>query len=720
MARGLLAFSVPAVGLAAAWGLLEEPARWWQVAVCAALGAAVLAVPGTRRRLAAAVLVLVAASCAVVQAPPRRAIAVLGDGLRRAAEVGSPFAPADEVALAALVLVALVALSLATALAIAARRPLAVAAIAVGGIGYPATLHARATLLLGVLAGTAALWPLVVLSARGRRPLAVGLAFAGAAVASSVAVAHAGFAPERASLAWQGWSPFGSAASSGAIRTIWDSNYSGITFPSKPTVVLRIHAPKRLLYWRASTLDVFTDDRWLESLRPIEIGAGRGLLPPDTLLPSVRGPLVRQHVTVEGYVDERLPAVAQPVAIDAPLRIFYLSGGVMFAPDGIGRRTKYTVWSHAPRPTPAELAAAGTEYPPAAARYLELGRTRFPAFGAAGADPDRAERFDPERHPELSDYLPLWQKARSLTRRSRSPYEATIAIENWLRATGGFGYTETPPQPPAGVPPLVDFATRAKLGYCQHYAGTMAVMLRSLGIPSRVAVGFTSGRWVDGEWVVTDHQAHAWVEAWFPGYGWLPFDPTPGRGTLSASYTVASDSADAVRALGTGRFLQPDGASGSPPTPGVGTEPATGGAREGRGYWPLQLGGSLLVLLGLLVAAPVVKLARRRRRLSVSDPRRLAAGVRSDLVDALRDHGVDVPPTASLPHLRNELLRLRVDARALEAAAIEARYGRLETAEAAAMVLPELLKQVRTSLRRRRGTLASVRAAYALRSLRRA
>ena len=83
----------------------------------------------------------------------------------------------------------------------------------------------------------------------------------------------------------------------------------------------------------------------------------------------------------------------------------------------------------------------------------------------------------------------------------------------------------------------------------------MALMLRMIGIPARVAVGFTAGTWKGGVWTVTDHQAHAWVEAWFAGHGWLAFDPTPGRGILSAVYTLASDSADAVAALGTGRFL---------------------------------------------------------------------------------------------------------------------------------------------------------------------
>ena len=153
------------------------------------------------------------------------------------------------------------------------------------------------------------------------------------------------------------------------------------------------------------------------------------------------------------------------------------------------------------------------------------------------------------------------------SQRAESPYEATLTIERWLRSDGGFTYDEHPPAP-AALPPLVDFVERTKLGYCQHFAGSMALMLRYLGIPARVAVGFTSGTWKDGTWTVTDHDAHAWVEAWFSGYGWLTFDPTPGRGTLSATYTNASDSADAIRALGTGRFLGA-GLTGVPAPPGA-------------------------------------------------------------------------------------------------------------------------------------------------------
>src|ERR671938_1288364 len=120
---------------------------------------------------------------------------------------------------------------------------------------------------------------------------------------------------------------------------------------------------------------------------------------------------------------------------------------------------------------------------------------------------------------------------------------------SWLRRSGGFVYDETPPLRP-NMPPLVAFVTQTRAVYCQHFAGAMALMLRYIGIPARVAAGFVSGTYDNGTWKITDHDAHAWVEVWFPRYGWLPFDPTPGRGYLSAAYSVSSPEFRARSALG--------------------------------------------------------------------------------------------------------------------------------------------------------------------------
>ena len=227
---------------------------------------------------------------------------------------------------------------------------------------------------------------------------------------------------------------------------------------------------------------------------------------------------------------------AQPVALDGPQlgNVFRLSDGIVrVAGTASASGQRYTVWSYAPRPEPAQLARVEAAYPATLDRFLDLGRTRVEPFGAAGRDARVDALFDDERYVALWPYEQLWDEARRLRAGARTPYGAVVAIETWLRTTGGFAYDESPPatRRPAAARAL---RRRGQGGYCQHFAGAMALMLRFLGIPARVAAGFTSGKPEDGGWTVTDHNAHAWVEVWFPDYGWLAFDPTPGRGTLAA------------------------------------------------------------------------------------------------------------------------------------------------------------------------------------------
>jgi len=320
--------------------------------------------------------------------------------------------------------------------------------------------------------------------------------------------------------------------------------------------------------------------------------------------------------------------------------------------------------------------------------------------------------FRSELYQPLWPYRGVWRQAQRLAATARTPYEATVAVERWLRSDGGFTYAERPPQP-LGLPPLADFVERSKQGYCQQFAGTMALMLRLLGVPARVAVGFTSGSWDEGVWTVTDHEAHAWVEVWFAGVGWLPFDPTPGRGTLSASYTLASDSADAVAALGTGRFLDFTGQGGSAgaPAPVTRLVPAQDGV-----VWPYlvaaALSGALLCLLG------IVKWVRRRVRYATREPRLLAGAARAEVVDFLRDQGVVLRPHAGTRELRAAFERLGVAAGAFADSFDRARYGPLDrnAAEQARRDARALL----CALRRRLGPGRRLRGYLTLRSLRRA
>ncbi|MGL6279041.1 MAG: transglutaminaseTgpA domain-containing protein, partial [Gaiella sp.] len=635
-------------------------------------------------------------------------------------DVPSPYDPALLPALHDLVLVATVAAGIVVALAVAARRPRLAGACAAVAVAWPTTLSGADPLRWGTIALVAALWPSVSLGAGGRRALAGACAAGAVLVAGTLVVVDAGAAPSDARVDWKGWNPLSDRGTQVGVRYVWDASYGGIQFPREPTVVLRVEGPRRAMYWRASTLDTFAGDRWIENLYPRQI-APPGRLPDDPLLPAAaRRPSgwLAQEIEIAALDDDRVIGAAQPMRIEAPFeRTYYLSGGVMAANRRLGRGESYTVWSYAPAPTPGELAASPARYPSDTARYLELGRARLPSFGTRDRDATVERVLRDDRYPDLAPYAPLWRQARRLAAGTGAPYVATLAIERWLRREGGFVYDERPVAPPAGTPALVHFATVGRAGYCQHYAGTMALMLRLLGIPARVAVGFSSGERVDDAWVVTDYDAHAWVEVWLAGHGWLPFDPTPGRGTLSAPYTLASDSADAVRALGTGRFLdfepEPlDGAASSPRVP----RPLSQG--EATSPWLLATAALALLTGTSALAIGGTKSARRRRRLAGSDPRRVADGVRLELADVLRDHGSDVPRDAPVADLGREAQRLLgVGVERLVATTEAARYASPAQAAGAAPASRRELLLVLRAARKRVGLRRHLGARVRVRSL---
>ncbi|MGA2858870.1 MAG: DUF3488 and transglutaminase-like domain-containing protein [Candidatus Sulfotelmatobacter sp.] len=162
--------------------------------------------------------------------------------------------------------------------------------------------------------------------------------------------------------------------------------------------------------------------------------------------------------------------------------------------------SRYEAYSDIAAPSPAELRTAGRNYPPQVTEiYL-----RLPAL-------------DP-RVPRL---------AAQIARPERNDFDKASAIENYLRTH--FDYTLELPRT-APQDPVANFLFERKRGHCEYFASSMAVMLRTLGIPSRVVNGFRSDEFNDltGNYVIRAKDAHAWVEAYFPGYGWRTFDPTPG------------------------------------------------------------------------------------------------------------------------------------------------------------------------------------------------
>ena len=175
------------------------------------------------------------------------------------------------------------------------------------------------------------------------------------------------------------------------------------------------------------------------------------------------------------------------------------SSGVIYDFDSQHPLGRYEADSDIAVPSREELRMAGRSYPaPLAAMYLRL----------------------PALDPRVS------RLAAQITSSAGNEFDKAAAVENYLKTR--FGYTlELPPS--AVKDPIANFLFERKQGHCEYFASAMAVMLRTLGIPSRVITGFRSDEFNDltANYVVRAKDAHAWVEAYFPGSGWHTFDPTP-------------------------------------------------------------------------------------------------------------------------------------------------------------------------------------------------
>jgi hypothetical protein len=231
-----------------------------------------------------------------------------------------------------------------------------------------------------------------------------------------------------------------------------------------------------------------------------------------------------------------------------------------------------------------------------------------------------------------------------------------------------------------------------------------------------VAVGFTSGTRTDGAWVVTDHDAHAWVEVWFAGEGWVPFDPTPGRGTLGGDYSFASGSREAVAALRRGELTAevPPRRSRVPDVSDLGV---TSQVRSDRAPWLVGIG--LLLALVWMLGVGLGKAVRRRFRYLSRDPRRVASASRQELEGFLRDQGAAVEPNATLADLQRAVREeLALDGGAFATAVARARYGPPDTVASGARTARVELRRLLRSARRDLSIWARLRGFVSLRSLR--
>jgi transglutaminase-like putative cysteine protease len=386
--------------------------------------------------------------------------------------------------------------------------------------------------------------------------------------------------------------PFGIGAGSSQAATIGSVGYSELVKPgsqltakSKTVMLVTGDSPTYYPYWRGIALAGWDGIQWYElpstenvPVRQQPLLAPHATLPRDDLPAGARLQVLHNTFHVLVPTDQTLSTVfsaGEIISVDnqpSSIRGIMTSvpapalGSVPALVNVAGDKTatasfdtvdririarrlqppyNYSITEAIPNVDVADLQAAGTDYPSWLAPYILL---------------YQPQRLDAAHEPQDAKISALAQTIVHNAGAS-TPYDQAKAIELWFIAKGtGFSYTLTPPKAPPGVRPLDNFLFNSKKGFCQDFSTAMNVMLRTLGIPSRQMSGFSQGVLDEKtrQYFVNAVQAHSWVEVFFPGYGWIPFEPTPDgtnapinrpqtRDQLSASAPASTDASPGIR-----------------------------------------------------------------------------------------------------------------------------------------------------------------------------
>ncbi len=417
--------------------------------------------------------------------------------------------------------------------------------------------------------------------------------------------------------------------------------------------------PPELIYWRMESLDVFDGTAWRPSADRADFyepGVGGG--DPEH---AYRG--TTQEVTQRIQIGNLRSQVLPTVGIGQLFRSDSVNvNGFQIIPDGsvvyqaeLDEGDEYEVQSILPL-SEEDLGALATRpdgtLSPLFANASEAGATQIEPGSPPG---DVTQPSDLERFTVLPEDLPngIAQTARRQTVGASSPFEAAWLLQHWFRDSGEFTYS-TDVTTGHGSLDLEEWLSdpdslNYHVGYCEQFAAAMAVLGRAVGIPSRVVWGFTPGRveeQSDGTPVVVvrDNNAHAWVEMWMDGFGWVKFDPTPrGDGAIPESITSGFDPEPFLPPPGSesSTLLQPGLFDGEDPRFQIdlSDNPIGDGSSRFQLSW-VWLAVPVAALLGGLV--PLLKRLRRGRRL-----KRLRSGditaAWDEIVDRLTDLGRPIP-----------------------------------------------------------------------------
>jgi len=520
----------------------------------------------------------------------------------------------------------------------AGRRPLLGAGILLAVLGAGLTVDASSgdRFLVGIFL---LITVLVLVTAQGlsRRRWGLRDALAGLGVGGIgivVALAVLSSQPGLVRQGWQDWrewDPFGPGSGGGTVFN-WRQNYPRLLDPGNNEPVMRVTSPLPA-YWRATTLEVFTGSGWASNAAfTYRVPYGVGPRPINIPEPRPPGDEVIVRFEFSGVTTSYLFTGGRPVSLtfDNPSPVWASQTGALSTSQTLQPPTSYETTTVIPRARPEQLVGLGRDYPSDYQdAYLKL--PMFPAESVR-KDPSLEQEWKATWSPryENDEFRDIYSLNRTIVGEATDPYEQTLLIEQYLREN--FHYSLQVPHS-RFFSPIAAFLFDTHTGYCQHFAGAMALLLRVNGIPSRVAVGFIRGSLVDEQtYEVTTNNAHSWVEVYFPGQGWQPFDPTPGRrlplaGASSTSpgftnpFLDGTSNTNVTTAPTSGRVHNnvPEGAD----TPGTKTVRVSSPSRV------LGPFAGVLALATILAAWPALRRRVRERDLHRGTPvNRLAASVR--------------------------------------------------------------------------------------------
>lgn len=555
---------------------------------------------------------------------------------------------------------------------------------------------------------------------RGRAADAVAGAVT-ALLAALLAFSLLGATSVAAGQPWQDWRTWEILSASGAhLGFDWMENYPNLLDPRNDAPVMRVTSPVAT-YWRANALEEFDGDTWFSGasysapLTPEPVGGSyHYALPQAPPRPADR--LVTESFAVDATYTDYLFAGGDATTVDldsrAPLRTN--SVGALVLDEPLGPRFAYSITAVVPQLKPTDVVDRGRAYPLDVVQHDTA--LPFPALAELqGPDKEADWQRRLTTDPVYAEWLGLYRLDQTVVGDSTDPYRIALNIEQYLRTH--YTYSLDVPITP-GRSPYAEFLFHTRTGYCQHFAGAMAVLLRYNGIPARVDVGFTSGfRAKDGVFHVSRNDAHAWVEAYFPGAGWVTFDPTPGHvipvpGPSSASVGFV----DPFVKRAAGAVAGAAGAAGA-----ARRDPRSRGDRGGAGSGaaaPPRRTVWVPVLAALAAAVvlwPAARALVRRRRLRTGSYEERLARSLGLLFAELRDYGVVVPRSATLDetaaYLRDEL---GVDAGPLFARVQAVFFGGRAASADDLAALAACRRELRRRMRNRKGRVRAVLALYGL------